>query len=446
VNSVTTSILWFRRDLRLSDHPALLAAADAADEVLPVFVLDDVLLRAAGPNRVAFLAASLRDLLDQTGGALRVLTGPPEVAIPSLARELDVTSVHISSDHGPYGKARDASVAGALEVPLVATGSPYAVTPGTLTKADGLPYKVFTPFFKAWAARGVHSPAQGPAPTWTDGGVATDALPTTAPTADLPEPGEAAARARWEQFKDEDLTSYADGRDQVGDDRTSRLSPYLKWGVLHPRTLLAELDRSEGARVFRSELAWRDFYADVLHHHPGSARADLTGALNGMTYDEPGPLFEAWKQGRTGYPIVDAGMRQLLATGWMHNRLRMITASFLTKDLHVWWRHGARHFMDHLVDGDVASNQHGWQWVAGTGTDASPYFRVFNPVTQGLKFDPEGHYVRRWVPELRALTGKAIHQPWECERPPEGYPSRVVDHAAERQESLDRYAQVKERR
>lgn len=438
---MTTSILWFRRDLRLSDHPALLAAADEADEVVPVFVLDDVLLRTAGPNRLAFLFDSLRDLQRQTGGALRVLTGPPDSVIPDLARDLEAT-VHISSDHGPYGRARDVRVA--QQVELVATGSPYGVTPGTLTKADGDPYKVFTPFLKAWLARGIRRPATGGDITWTDGGVATSTIPTAVPTADLPEVGEAAARARWEQFKERDLADYADGRDQVGDDRTSRLSPYLKWGVLHPRTLHADL--GPGDATFRSELVWRDFYADVLHHHPGSARADLTGALQGMAYEDPGPLFEAWKAGLTGYPIVDAGMRQLLATGWMHNRVRMITASFLTKDLHVWWRHGARHFMEHLVDGDLASNQHGWQWVAGTGTDASPYFRVFNPVTQGLRFDPSGAYVQRWVPELRGLTGKAIHQPWDCERLSEGYPSRVVDHAAERQESLDRYAHLKERR
>ena len=446
MTSVTTSILWFRRDLRLSDHPAMLAAADAGDQVVPVFVLDDVLLRTAGPNRLAFLFDSLRDLHQRTGGALRVLTGPPEVAIPSLAKDLDATSVHISSDHGPYGRARDVRVAKALTVPMVATGSPYGVTPGSLTKADGQPYKVFTPFLKAWVARGIRGPAQVREVAWTDGGVATSDIPTAHPTADLSEPGELAAQARWEQFKERDLADYGVGRDEIGADRTSRLSPYLKWGLLHPRTLHAELDRSEGARAFRAELVWRDFYADVLHHHPASARADLTGALQGMAYDVPAPLFEAWKVGLTGYPIVDAGMRQLLATGWMHNRVRMITASFLTKDLHVWWRHGAKHFMEHLVDGDLASNQHGWQWVAGTGTDASPYFRVFNPVTQGLRFDPDGAYVRRWVPELRELPGKTIHQPWDCEHPPEGYPSRVVDHAAERQESLDRYAQVKERR
>jgi deoxyribodipyrimidine photo-lyase len=238
-----------------------------------------------------------------------------------------------------------------------------------------------------------------------------------------------------------DLTGYAELRDQPAADRTSRLSPYLKLGVLHPRQLLSHTASTdaEGARVFETELAWRDFYADVLHHHPGSAWRDLK-PVPGLRYDDHEDAIAAWKNGTTGYPIVDAGMRQLLAEGWMHNRVRMITASFLTKDLHAWWPVGARHFLDHLVDGDLASNNHGWQWVAGTGTDAAPYFRVFNPVTQGRKFDPQGDYVRRWVPELRHLAGAAVHEPWDAEGGyDEGYPARIIDHAQERKEALDRY-------
>jgi deoxyribodipyrimidine photo-lyase type I len=200
----------------------------------------------------------------------------------------------------------------------------------------------------------------------------------------------------------------------------------------------------EGARRYVTELAWREFYADVLWHNPSSAWQDLRPALAGMAYDEPGEAFEAWRAGRTGFPIVDAGMRQLLATGWMHNRVRMITASFLTKDLHVWWPHGARHFLDHLLDGDIASNSHGWQWVAGTGTDASPYFRVFNPITQGIRFDPHGDYVRRWVPELAHIEGAAVHEPWLLlDGLTQGYPERIVDHAEERTEALSRLAALK---
>ena len=441
-----TALLWFRRDLRLADHPALQAARDSGDEVVPVFVLDDALRRPAGPNRLAFLYRALRDLDARTGGALRVVHGRPETVIPQLARDAGAGSVHVSSDHGPYGRQRDRAVAAALgDVPLAATGSPYGVTPGALTKADGTPYKVFTPFLRAWRTRGLHAPASSPGTlTWSDGGLPQDGVPAD-PTTDalLPEATEAAASARWQAFCESDLDGYAQARNLPARDATSRLSPYLKYGLLHPRTLHAGLGAGEGPRVFGQELVWRDFYADVLWHHPTSAREDLTGAISSLDYDPPGPGFEAWKQGRTGYPFVDAGMRQLLAEGWVHNRVRMIVASFLTKDLHVHWSHGARHFLDHLVDGDLASNNHGWQWVAGTGTDAAPYFRVFNPVTQGRTFDPEGDYLRRWVPELRHLSGTDIHEPWTCERPPAGYPARIVDHAAERRESLERYQRAK---
>jgi deoxyribodipyrimidine photo-lyase len=424
---VTTAVLWFRRDLRLADHPALVAAHASADEVIPVFVLDPALLDPSGPSRRAFLYGALKDLQDRIG--LRVLSGRPEEVLPRLGAD----SVHISSDHGPYGRARDERVAHALgDTPLIATGSPYGVTPGVLRKADDTPYKVFTPFMKAWRARGIHSPAPSEEPRWTDGGLPTELLTAETVT-------EEQAHATWEAFREQRLNNYAQDRDRMGIEGTSRLSPYLKFGLLHPRTLHAELGPDD--TTFGNELIWRDFYADVLHHHPASARNDLTDLR--LEYDDPDGTFEAWKQGRTGYPIVDAGMRQLLEQGWMHNRVRMIVASFLTKDLHVWWPYGARHFMKHLVDGDLASNSHGWQWTAGTGTDASPYFRVFNPVIQGLKFDPEALYLRRWLPELRHLDSKAIHEPWTLERLPDGYPARIVDHAVERQEALDRYERAR---
>ena len=257
--------------------------------------------------------------------------------------------------------------------------------------------------------------------------------------------GEHAARRRWKRWLGEHLEDYDGQRDRPDLDTTSRMSVPLKYGELHPRTLLADVAehpaaRTRAAEAFVSELCWREFYADVLWHHPASAWQDLRPALSTMDYTRPGPALEAWQRGETGFPMVDAGMRQLLAEGWMHNRVRMITASFLVKDLHIWWPHGARHFLDRLRDGDIASNNHGWQWVAGTGTDAAPYFRVFNPVTQGLKFDPDGEYVRRWVPELRHLEGKAAHEPWKHDDGyGRGYPERMVDHAEEREEALRRY-------
>jgi deoxyribodipyrimidine photo-lyase len=229
---------------------------------------------------------------------------------------------------------------------------------------------------------------------------------------------------------------------------TSRLSPYLKWGCIHPRQLLAKLGRSTAHEAFRSELCWREFYADVLWHRPDTVSQALIPAMRHMEIDvgpDADAAFGAWAEGRTGYPIVDAGMRQLAAEGWMHNRLRMIVASFLVKDLHLDWSRGARYFMTQLVDGDLASNHHGWQWVAGTGTDASPYFRVFNPVTQGERFDPEGDYVRRWVPELRSIAGPGVHRPWiQDDGPPAGYPAPIVDHEQERAEALRRYAAVRD--
>ncbi|WP_241901442.1 cryptochrome/photolyase family protein [Nocardioides houyundeii] len=460
------TVMWFRRDLRLSDHPALLAALEQSGSTVALFVLDPRLMRRAGPVRRAWLAANLLALDERTGGRLVVRRGDPAKVVPEVVAEVEADQVHVSAETTPYGAARDAAVASALAelghrtgrpAALRATGSPYAVGPGLVRKGDDEPYRVFTPFARAWREHGWAAPAASPE---TPGFVALasasgarDALVQAADgAADLPEAGEEAAWRRWHTFRDGALGDYRSGRDRPDLDGTSRLSPYLSLGVLHPRSLLADLpgggadDGTTGpaAEAFVSELAWREFYADVLHHRPDSAWADLRPGLGGLRYSEEADAVAAWRTGTTGYPVVDAGMRQLLGQGWMHNRLRMITASFLTKDLHVWWPVGARHFLRHLADADLASNNHGWQWVAGTGTDASPYFRVFNPVSQGMKFDPAGDYVRRWVPELRHLPGRAAHEPWEHEEGyAHGYPARIVDHADERREALARYAAVR---
>lgn len=451
---MTISIVWFRRDLRLADHPALLAAVDSSDEVLPVFVRDPVLL-ARGGVRAERLEASLAALSADTGGALIVRTGEPAAVIAELAETVGADQVHVSRESTPYGRRRDDRVRRALAGDgreLVETGSPYAVGPGRVLNKSGEPYRVFTPFARAWHDHGWPEPGDRPDDiSWAadpDSGASEDVDPGRGGAGRGGEAGEQAALARWREFLHEDLTSYGDQRDRPDLDTTSRLSVHLKYGEIHPRTILAELadhpgSDSEGARRFVTELAWREFYADVLWHRPRSAWRDLRDTLEGMDYDE-GPetaaLVEAWQQGLTGYPFVDAGMRQLRAEGWMHNRVRMVTASFLVKDLHVWWPSGARYFLDHLRDGDLASNNHGWQWVAGTGTDASPYFRVFNPVTQGVKFDPDGDYVRRWIPELAHLSGAAAHEPWRAaDGYDHGYPERIVDHAEERRETLRRY-------
>ncbi|MFW5472971.1 cryptochrome/photolyase family protein [Knoellia sp. CPCC 206450] len=452
-----TSILWLRRDLRRSDHPALLAARDAADgDLVVAFVVDPALWEGGGPARRAWLAATLEATNEEYDDALTLLWGDPVTVVPELAARVGASSAHVTRETTPFGHRRDEAVAQALSaagVEWVETGTPYAVGPGLVTNGSGSAYKVFTPFARAWRSHGWPEPAARPTSLplrqARSDAKATDALREALAAPGLPEmpgAGEKAAAARWRGFVDDALPAYTTDRDRPGTDGTSRMSPYLKLGVVHPRTLLADLAsrRGPGKETYVDELAWREFYADVLWHNPSSAWKDLRDALDGMAYDDESDAVDAWREGRTGYPIVDAGMRQLLAEGWMHNRVRMITASFLTKDLHVWWPVGARHFLDHLVDGDIASNNHGWQWVAGTGTDASPYFRVFNPVTQGEKFDPDGVYVRRWVPELAHLEGKAAHQPWEHEDGYEqGYPERIVDHAEERREALRRLEATK---
>ena len=453
-----TTILWLRRDLRRFDLPALLAAHEAsADDVAPVFVVDPSLWDGAGAVRRAWLARSVLAAQEAYDGELAVLFGDPRAVIPSLAARLRATSVHVSRETTPAGSRRDAAVAESLRdkgIEWVETGTPYALGPGFVRNKSGESYKVFTPFSRAWRDAEVPAPAPEVDASWrsvASDDQAVDALRTASDAPDLPDlppAGEAAALRRWSTFLDAAVTDYRDERDRADHAGTSFLSPYLKVGAIHPRTLLADLAGLSGPGVdtYVTELAWREFYADVLWRAPHSAWHDLTSSLVGMVYDEPGSLFEAWTLGRTGFPFVDAGMRQLLATGWMHNRVRMVTASFLTKDLHIWWPHGAKHFLDHLIDGDLASNNHGWQWVAGTGTDASPYFRVFNPITQGKKFDPSGDYVRRWVPELRHLHGAAVHEPWK--RPDghtNGYPEPIVDHASEREEALRRYDQVRGR-
>ncbi|GAB2692194.1 cryptochrome/photolyase family protein [Thalassiella azotivora] len=446
-------VLWLRRDLRLGDHPALLAAAEQADggRVLPLFVLDPALLGPAGTARTVWLLRSLRAWDASAGGALVVRSGRPQDVVAQVARELGAAAVHATADAGPYGRERDERVRAALagdDVPLVRTGTPYAVGPGTVTKGDGSPYAVFTPFSRAWREHGWPSPASTPPPglRWARS-VDGDGVPDEPSSeVDLPDVGEEAALRRWREFCEHDLDDYADARDRPDLPGTSRMSAHLKYGEVHPRTLLADLAgrRSQGARTYRTELAWREFYADVLWHHPESAREYLRPQLAGMRYDAPGERFDAWCRGETGFPFVDAGMRQLLREGWVHNRVRMVVASFLVKDLHVEWQHGARYFLRHLRDGDLASNNHGWQWVAGSGTDAAPYFRVFNPVTQGTRFDPDGEYVRRYVPELRHLPGRAAHTPWDADGGYDrGYPERVVDHAAEREEALARYQEVR---
>lgn len=444
------TLLWFRRDLRLHDLPPLLEAVAGGAEVLGCFVLDPRLEKSSGPRRLQFLGDSLREVSDAMGGRLLITRGRPEQRIPLLCNEIGATQVHISADFSPFGVRRDEAVAAALAdvgAELQATGSPYLVSPGRVTKDDGTPYKVFTPYLARWREMGWRSPAPSATASvnWVDpaGWASKYRVDAPDPGADLDlAAGETAARDRWAEFLDSGLADYAEDRNRPDKPGISRMSAHLKFGTIHPRTMAADLNfRATGPGAYLRELAFRDFYAAVLHEWPKSAWWNWNRNFDTIEVDtgaEAEALFEAWKQGRTGYPIVDAGMRQLRDSGFMHNRVRMIVASFLVKDLHLPWQWGARWFLEQLVDGDMASNQHGWQWCAGSGTDAAPYFRVFNPTAQGQKFDPAGEYVRRWVPELADVDD--VHK-LKGGRPA-GYPEPIVDHAAERTEALRRYGQI----
>ncbi|MGI8667264.1 MAG: cryptochrome/photolyase family protein [Jatrophihabitans sp.] len=440
-------MMWFRRDLRLQDNPALVQAAEAGGgEVLGVFVLDPALIRPAGAARLAVLYRTLRALDEQLGGTLVIRHGKPHQVLAQLCDQVAADAVFCAGDHGPYGSRRDDEVAERLPVPLHRVGSAYAVPPGKIRTGSGTHYQVYSAFYRAWSDRGWPEPVRSVRPTWLDAdGDPIPADPALPNGLRLPAVGEQAARHAWREFLAGPVERYAEERDRPDLNSTSRMSVHLKWGTVHPRTLLADLKPSH--EVYRKELAWREFYADVLHHRPDSAREYYRPELKALDYatgkTAEGRL-QAWQDGRTGYPIVDAGMRQLLAEGWMHNRVRMIVASFLVKDLHLEWTDGARHFMRHLIDGDLASNNHGWQWVAGSGTDAAPYFRIFNPILQGKKFDPDGSYVRRFVPELAGVPAKHVHQPWVApDGVPAGYPEPIVDHFTERDATLADYQRIR---
>lgn len=437
------AIIWFRRDLRISDHPALLAAIAASEEIVPLFIMDSQIASKSGSFRLAYLAQSLQALDKSLDEKLLVIAGDPSEVLKDVMSRYSATSVHVSADYTPYGVSRDAKVI-ANGIELTQTGSPYAVAPGRVRKSDDTPYRVYTPFYRAWCTHGWRAPAAKPKQIKAAKPLAGDRnFPDWSAEISI-SAGENAALDRWQKFQKTGLDSYDENRNFTGIDGTSRLSVHLRWGEIHPRTLLAKLGDSKAQDVFRKEIAWREFYADVLHHNPHTTWDYYAPRFKEMRYDEPASKFNAWCEGKTGYPFVDAAMRQLVQTGWMHNRARMVVASFLVKDLHLEWQHGARFFSQHLVDFDVASNSHGWQWTAGCGTDASPYYRVFNPIEQGKRFDSDGDYIRKFVPELVHLSTAEIHEPWlYLDGYSNGYAERIVDHAAERIESLERLAEIK---
>jgi deoxyribodipyrimidine photo-lyase len=447
-----TAVMWFRRDLRLHDLPALDHALAVADEVLPLFVVDPAIVhgRWHSPNRLWHLARCLERLdegLRARGAWLVVVVGRPADVLPRVATAVGASLVVASRDLAPYGRARDDAVRDALRSIGVElrTGRGLLVhEPEDVGRQDGGGFRVFSPFHRMWQARELRpvlgAPDRVPMATAGMRSAGIDAElghPVPSAVAEwLLEPGEPAARRRLEAWAaSEALDRYAVDRDRLDLEGTSRLSQDLRWGTLSAVEVATACGgHGTGPTRFRSELAWRDFFAHLLWHDPSLARRSFQRSLDRVAWtDDPG-LIEAWKDGRTGYPVVDAAMRQLRATGWMPNRGRMVVASFLTKHLGVDWRVGEAHFMEHLVDGDPASNSGGWQWSASVGSDPQPYIRVLNPTLQGIRHDPDGAYVRRWVPELRGLTGPSAHEP------PEGaYLPRIVDHAVARQRALEAY-------
>jgi len=447
MSKAQATIMWFRRDLRINDHPALLAAIESGEQVIPLFILDKAQIAEAGEKLLAYMGQSLRKLDESLGNNLHIIEGDQIEVLSALIKKYEVAEVHISAEYERYGAARDARVE-AAGITLVRTGSPYAVTPGRVVKpTDGTPYRVYTPFYRAWRTHGWRAPAITPKsvnfmqPTAKYRNFPDFPLPKGV---EIIEAGEQAALSRFKIFTKSGLDSYDENRNFAGIDGTSKMSSYLKFGEIHPRTLLKGLGEDKAHDTFRKEIAWREFYADVLFNNPMTDREYYAPRFAEMRYDKPGNQFKSWCEGKTGYPFVDAAMRQLVHEGWMHNRTRMVVASFLVKDLHLEWQLGERFFAQHLVDFDVASNAHGWQWTAGSGTDASPYYRVFNPIEQGKRFDANGDYIRKYVPELAHLSAAEIHEPWlYLNGYSKGYPERIVDHALERLESLARLKEIK---
>jgi deoxyribodipyrimidine photo-lyase len=435
----SVAVVVFTRDLRVDDHPALARAAREAEHVVPLFVFDDAILASKfnRPNRTGFLRESLRDLDDALrglGGGLVVRRGDWVREVDSLVRDVGASSLHVSDDVSAYAHARLDRLEAAVDVPVERAPGITIVPPGSLTPGERRDhYKVFTPYFRRWSEMRRRHVVSTPERIELPGSVERGRLPDLAELVDgarspnVAPGGARAGHSRLAAWIETGVRGYAEHHDDLAGEATSRLSPYLHFGCLSPLEVLRAVSHHQGDGVdaFVRQLCWRDFYAQILAARPDAAWHDYVDRDDRWRDDPDG--VSAWRDGRTGYPVVDAAMRQLHVEGFVHNRARMVVASFLTKDLSVDWRVGAQHFLDLLVDGDLAQNNLNWQWVAGTGTDTNPH-RVFNPTVQGQRFDPDGDYVRRYIPELRAIKDGTVHDPAPKVRRAYGYPDPIVDH------------------
>jgi deoxyribodipyrimidine photo-lyase len=456
---MTKALWWIRRDLRLSDNLTLRTALQHG-AVVPVFVLDPHLLERTPALRHSFLFEGLHRLdvdLRERGSLLTIRRGKPAETLAALLEETQADTVFAEEDFTPYARQRDNQVLSRLPLQLVHGQTVHH--PTGILKADRKPYTVFTPYSRAWKAALPSNlkPAPAPPDLRTSMQLPSEKLPDFSLHPEFPA-GEAEAQQRLERFIREQIYNYQEQRDLLDTHGTSQLSPYIRFGMLSMRQAasasLAAMNEAPDSRAAQSaetwlnELIWREFYIAIMHHFPSVLRESFRQDLRNIRWQNNSSDLEAWQQGLTGYPVVDAGMRQLRQSGWMHNRARMITASFLVKDLLVDWRMGEAWFMQNLLDGDPGANNGGWQWTAGTGTDAAPYFRIFNPVLQSQKFDPQGKYIRRWLPELAQVPGKFIHTPWKMPlgiqnqagcRIGRDYPPPVIEHAMARRRVLDLY-------